>query len=89
VIERAVILARGGALEIDLRSAMPRRRSPTTADGSNAASEFFTESEMQQRDGKIFWRSSKKPVEIKRRDGAAELLGVKRTTLLSRVKRWG
>ncbi|HXI73544.1 MAG TPA: sigma 54-interacting transcriptional regulator [Verrucomicrobiae bacterium] len=92
VIERAVILARGGALKIDLpvSDASPAVRSTTADDGSNAASEFFTESEMQQREREnLLAILEKAGWKIKGADGAAELLGVKPTTLLSRVKKMG
>jgi len=92
VIERAVILARGGALKIDLPAsdASPAVRSTTADEGSNAASEFFTESEMQQREREnLLAILEKAGWKIKGADGAAELLGVKPTTLLSRVKKMG
>jgi len=92
VIERAVILARGGALEIDLpvSDAAPTVRSSTADDGSNAESGFLTESEMQQRERENLLAILEKAAwKIKGADGAAELLGVKPTTLLSRVKKMG
>ena len=95
VIERAVILARGGPLNFDL---------PGTESGSarmDAAGEvvgavtgggraFLTEAEMRVRE-----RENLRAVleasgwKIKGADGAAELLGVKPTTLLSRMKKMG
>jgi len=92
VIERAVILARGGVLRFDLPvfqagvPALPSR--PVSAAG--APPKFFTEAEMRQheRDNLVAvleqagWK-------IKGADGAAELLGVKPTTLLSRMKKMG
>jgi len=92
VIERAVILARGGAMEFDLPnnapvSTLPSRKLQTEEEASR---EFLTEAEMQQRErenllavlGKTNWK-------IKGADGAAELLGIKPTTLLSRIKAMG
>jgi transcriptional regulator with GAF, ATPase, and Fis domain len=92
VIERAVILARGGALDFDFpvanQPAPPRRvESPP---GDAAALKFLTEAEMQrgERDNLLLvlkeanWK-------IKGPDGAAELMGVKPTTLLARMKKWG
>jgi transcriptional regulator with GAF, ATPase, and Fis domain len=96
VIERAVILARGGVLEFDLpiaaQSAPPARPSPGTnpPTGSVAQPKFLTEAELQR-----FERDNLLQVleaanwKIGGLDGAAELLGVKPTTLLSRMDKWG
>jgi transcriptional regulator with GAF, ATPase, and Fis domain len=96
VIERAVILARGGALEFDLPitgpaapAARPNPRTDSPA-GSVAQPKFLTEVEVErfERDNLVqaleaaHWK-------IKGRDGAAELLGMKPTTLLSRMTKWG
>ena len=96
VIERAVILARGGALDFDLpitgQSAPPAR--PSLQSDSSAGTlpqpKFLTEAELErlERDNLLLvleaanWK-------IKGPDGAAELLGVKPTTLLSRMEKWG
>ena len=96
VIERAVILARGGVLEFDLpiagQSAPAVRPSrgiePSAASGTQP--KFLTEVELErfERDNLLLaleaahWK-------IGGRDGAAELLGVKPTTLLSRMDKWG
>jgi len=96
VVERAVILARGGVLEFDLpisgQSATPPRPSPRTDSpaGSQAQPKFLTEAELQrfERDNLVQaleaanWK-------ISGPDSAAELLGVKPTTLLSRMTKWG
>ena len=91
VIERSVILARGRALEFELpASAEP---SPTTLPTqavyqADAERIYFTESEMQQREHENLLTVLKKTGwKIKGADGAAELLGVKPTTLLSRMKK--
>ena len=93
VIERAVILARGGVLEFDLaiagQAAPPARPSPQAA-GNQAQPRFLTEVELErfERDNLALaleaanWK-------ISGRDSAAELLGVKPTTLLSRMTKWG
>ncbi len=92
VIERAVILARGGTLEFDLPAAASAAPN-TPADSSKRPKmepEFLTEAELQRRErenllvilGKARWK-------IKGPGGAAELLGVKPTTLLSRMKKMG
>jgi transcriptional regulator with GAF, ATPase, and Fis domain len=96
VIERAVILARGGVLEFDLpitgQVAPVARPNPPSASpaGSVAQPKFLTEAEVErfERDNLVLaleaanWK-------ISGRDSAAELLGVKPTTLLSRMTKWG
>ena len=92
VIERAIILSRGGALDFDLPvtesvvvSSLPAGRAK-----SDAEPEFLTEAELQRRERdnlltvleKTHWR-------IKGENGAAELLGVKVTTLKARIKKMG
>jgi transcriptional regulator with GAF, ATPase, and Fis domain len=91
VIERAVILARGGALEFDLpknETAFAIRSTKSRAE--KAEREFLTELEMQQREREnLLVVLEKTGWKIKGEDGAAELLGVKPTTLLSRIKKMG
>ena len=96
VVERAVILARGGALEFDLpiagQSAPPARPNPQTDSpaGSVAQPKFLTEVELErfERDNLVAaleaanWK-------ISGPESASELLGVKPTTLLSRMTKWG
>lgn len=95
VIERAVILARGGTLDFDLPIAttstppIPLPPAPMPEEGATEPG-FLTEAELQRRERdnliavleKANWR-------IKGRDGAAELLGVNPTTFLARMKKWG
>jgi hypothetical protein len=87
--ERAVILARGSALNFDLPGASkPLPAAPIAPDVPKPG--LLTEAEMQrcERDNLLLvleqnnWK-------IKGADGAAELLGVKPTTLLARMKKWG
>jgi transcriptional regulator with GAF, ATPase, and Fis domain len=96
VVERAVILARGGALDFDLpisgQAAPPTRPSHRTDApvGSPAQPRFLTEVEVErfERDNLVAaleaanWK-------ISGPDSAAELLGLKPTTLLSRMSKWG
>jgi transcriptional regulator with GAF, ATPase, and Fis domain len=93
VVARAVILARGGALEFDLpisNQAAPAARPIPRAAGNPAQAKFLTEVEVErfERDNLVLaleaanWK-------ISGRDSAAELLGVKPTTLLSRMTKWG
>jgi len=92
VIQRAVILARGGPLNFDLpvtgsSAGLISPRSKTVIDAEGG---FLTEAETQRRYrenlisvlAKTCWK-------IKGPDGAAELLGVKPTTLLARMKKMG
>lgn len=92
VIERAVILARGGALEFDLPITAKAAASATPAatTESEAEREFLTEPEMQRKErDNLLVVLEKTGWKIKGADGAAELLGVKPTTLLSRIKKMG
>jgi hydrogenase-4 transcriptional activator len=90
VIERAVILARGGPLEFDLPIADLPPQVIISADEEMAAPEFFTEPEMLRRErDNLLVVLEKTGWKIKGADGAAELLGVKPTTLLSRIKKMG
>ncbi|HEY5909522.1 MAG TPA: sigma 54-interacting transcriptional regulator [Verrucomicrobiae bacterium] len=96
VVERGVILARGGALEFDLpivgQAATPARPSPQAASPATSPAQptFLTEAEVErfERDNLLHaleaanWK-------ISGPDSAAELLGLKPTTLLSRMTKWG
>jgi DNA-binding NtrC family response regulator len=92
VIERAVISARGEALDfdlpltgssVDLTSFGPRN-------GDQAEPEYLTESELRRREREnLFVVLQKAGWRIKGVDGAAELLGVKATTLMSRIEKMG
>jgi transcriptional regulator with GAF, ATPase, and Fis domain len=97
VIERAVILARGGLLDFDLpmtasTSGAGAGVAPRVAagDGPSTAPEFLTEAEFERREREnmvvILERAKWK---VKGPDGAAELLGVKSTTLFSRMRKMG
>jgi len=96
VIERAVILARGGPLDFDLpvgsQPESPIRSAPQTASpaGDTAQPELLTEAELQRRErDNLLLILQKANWKIKGPEGAAELLGVKPTTLLSRMNKWG
>src|SRR6266403_1222567 len=94
VIERAVILARGGALSFDLpatgdpassaRPALP----PQVPEGSNATTKLLTEAELRslERDNLLATLEAAK-WKVRGPDGAAELIGVKPTTLYSRMQK--
>ena len=91
VIERAVILARGGALDFDLPIAnQPSPARPTPPAGEATQPEFLTEAELQRREREnLLLILQKASWKIKGPDGAAELLGVNPATLLSRMRKWG
>ncbi len=90
VIERAVILARGGALDFDLpvsNRPLPARAATPAANAPQP--ELLTEAELQRRErDNLLATLEKTNWKIKGPDGAAELLGVKPTTLLSRMEKW-
>jgi len=92
VIERAVILARGGVLEFDLpitAQAAPGGQ-PTPTAGTATAAGFLTEAELQRFERDNLLRALEAAHwKIGGPDGAAELLGVKPTTLLSRMDKAG
>jgi DNA-binding NtrC family response regulator len=95
VIERAVILARGGTLDFDLpistSSPPPRPPSRVAMPGEGEAEPgFLTEAELQRRErDNLIAVLEKAHWKVKGRDGAAELLGVNPTTFLARMKKWG
>ena len=89
--ERALILAQKGALQFDLLASDLGAPPPLPAPGANGAEPpILTEIEWRQRERenmrvallKSGWR-------IHGEGGAAELLGLKPTTLISRMKKMG
>jgi transcriptional regulator with GAF, ATPase, and Fis domain len=93
VVERAVILARGAALDFDLPiTGQPSRPSPRSdsSAGNLAQPKFLTEVELQRFTHDNLLRVLEAANwKISGPDSAAELLGVKPTTLLSRMDKWG
>jgi DNA-binding NtrC family response regulator len=93
VIERAVISARGDALEFDVpgtSSSLDLSTLGPPRDLEQVEPEFLTEAEMRRREREnIFAVLQKSSWKIKGLDGAAELLGVKPTTLSSRIEKMG
>src|SRR5208282_5530090 len=96
VVERAVILARGGALEFNLPItgqaaplARPSPRSDFSA-GGLAQPRLLTEVEVQHfvRDNLVL-ASEAANWKIKGADGAAELLGISAGTLTTRIRKLG
>jgi transcriptional regulator with GAF, ATPase, and Fis domain len=92
VIQRAAIFAQGGTLEFDLPlrnasdfSSLPRSQ---RSDGGNT--EYLTEAEVRRREREnLFIVLQKAGWKVKGVDGAAELLGIKPTTLTSRIEKLG
>ena len=96
VLERAVILARGGPLDFDLPEAsfpapVPRPAPPGgSPDEGDAHPTYLTEAELQRRERENLLRVLETANwKIKGPNGAAERLGIKPTTLLSRMNKWG
>src|SRR6516225_1995381 len=93
VIERAVILAHGGTLEFDLPTMLAGNSVPVAKaerNGNPGEPEFLTEAEIQRLEREnLILVLEKSNWKIKGVDGAAERLGVKPTTLLSRMKTMG
>jgi DNA-binding NtrC family response regulator len=92
VIERAVIFARGGALDFDLPSinSSPGPAPTGPRPGEKADLNYLTESEMHRLEREnLFAVLEKTGWKIKGLDGAAELLGLKPTTLISRIGKLG
>jgi DNA-binding NtrC family response regulator len=92
VIERACIVAQGKALEFDLPLTI-NTTVPTPAPfepKETHTPEFLTEPEIQRRARENLCAVLQKTNwKIKGADGAAELLGIKPTTLISRIKKMG
>jgi transcriptional regulator with GAF, ATPase, and Fis domain len=92
VIERAVILARGGPLHFDLpvTDSAPLPASSKPLHSNQSGQKVFTEAEMQgQERANLIAALDQTGWKLRGSDGAAELLGVKPTTLLARMKKMG
>ena len=89
VIERATIFAQGGALEFDL-PVTGIDLSSIAEEDDGVEQEYLTDAEMRRREREnLFTVLQKTGWRIKGVDGAAELLGVKATTLISRIEKMG
>jgi transcriptional regulator with GAF, ATPase, and Fis domain len=92
VIERAVLFAGGGALEFDLplTNSSVDLTSFEQQNGDQVERGYLTESEMRRRERENLLAILRKAEwKIKGAGGAAELLGVKATTLIARMKSMG
>jgi len=85
VMERAMILAQGGALQFDLGS-----RSGAKTEAGKEGSAFYTEAEWRERERENLVRALKRARgKVSGANGAAELLGVNPHTLASRLRALG
>jgi DNA-binding NtrC family response regulator len=90
VIERAAIFAQGGALEFDLPVTGAAPLSVHLRTGCEVEPAFLTDVEMRRREREnVFIVLQKTGWKIKGVDGASELLGIKPTTLISRMEKMG
>ena len=93
VIERAVILAQSGSLHFDLPVAGHFADAPIPVSSEKSKAEdaqVFTEAELRQRErNNILTALTRTDWKIHGPGGTAELLGVKPTTLISRIKKLG
>ena len=92
VIGRAVILAQGGpiAFDVPVNGASIDLAALKQRSDEREEAEILTEAEIRRRECEnIFVVLQKTGWKIKGADGAARLLGVKPTTLISRIKRLG
>jgi transcriptional regulator with GAF, ATPase, and Fis domain len=92
VIERASIIAQGGVLEFDLPGSGSSFDLVSFGFGQvdEAEPEFVTEAEIRRRKRQnVFAVLQRTNWKIKGADGAADLLGIKPTTLISRIEKMG
>ena len=90
VIERAVIVSRGGVLDFDLPVTHAPPAAPAAPPANAAEPEILTEPEMRRRERDNHLAALKKASwKITGPDGAAELLGLKPTTLVTRMQKMG
>jgi DNA-binding NtrC family response regulator len=89
-IERATIFAQGGVLTFDLPVTCADPISCNSQTGDAVEREYVTDAEMRRREREnLFIVLQKTGWRIKGVDGAAELLGMKPTTLTSRMEKMG
>jgi transcriptional regulator with GAF, ATPase, and Fis domain len=90
VVERAAILAQRGEWQFDLPARRGQASVVPTSDAAPASGSIVTETEMRRREREnlrmVLERAGGK---VHGPGGAAELLGVKPTTLISRLKKFG
>jgi transcriptional regulator with GAF, ATPase, and Fis domain len=90
VIERVIVFPQGGALDFDLPVTGVDLTSFALQHPDQAEPEYLTEAEMRRREREnLFTVLQKAAWKIKGVDGAAELLGVKPTTLIAKIEKTG
>ena len=90
VIERAVILSRGNVLRLEASLPEVATGGPDTVADSSAAREFLTEQEMREYQKNNTIAALKQANwKVSGAGGAADLLGIKPTTLADRVRTFG
>jgi transcriptional regulator with GAF, ATPase, and Fis domain len=92
VIERAIIVSRGGVLDFDLpvTDSSPAITPQPRREPTGTEPEILTEPEMQRREREnLLAALTKTNWKIRGADGAAELLGLKPTTLVTRMQKMG
>ncbi len=91
VIERGVITSRGGSIHLDLPVTAIPEESPPSADAWTASERnVIPDAEMQRRErNNVLAALQRTQWRIYGSGGAAELLGIKPTTLLSRIRKMG
>jgi transcriptional regulator with GAF, ATPase, and Fis domain len=90
VIERAVVFAQGLVLDFDLSVTRLDLASSRRQDSDQPEPEYLTEAEMRRREREnVFAVLRKSGWKIKGVNGAAELLGLKPTTLIARIEKMG
>jgi PAS domain S-box-containing protein len=89
VIERAVILSPGNVLRLEVE--MPEQPESTRSNGGDASPPgFLTEKEMRDfQKNNVVAALKQADWRVSGPDGAAELLGIKPTTLADRIRAWG
>ena len=90
MIERVTIFAQGGALDFDLPLTGADLTPCRLEAVDEVESEYLTDAEMRRRERKnLVFVLQKTARRIKGVDGAAELLGLRPTTLISRIEKRG
>jgi len=90
VLERAVIISRDGQLRLELPGAVSAPPAAGPAQAVGATDGLLTEQERRRRDREAIVQALEQSGgKVFGPGGAAELLGVKPTTLASRIRRWG
>jgi len=90
VIERAVILSKGNTLRLDLSLPQVDRESVTTAASAAVEGRVLTEKQMRELQKQNLIAALKQTDwRVSGKGGAAELLGIRPTTLADRIKSFG